>query len=152
VRATLTLAGGALALFHLWLFAGRLRDLSIVEPRVLAAWLASAALGLFALFLQRRGLPLASGRSGLVFWLCVLLLHVGLVPAVPALPSAEAALGLGLQLAAGALAVAGAVAAARRAAADARPARAWALELAPHGAVALGACGPLAVPRPPPSR
>ncbi|MGH7856353.1 MAG: hypothetical protein ACREQY_03415, partial [Candidatus Binatia bacterium] len=104
VRGAATAAGATLVLFHLWLFAGRLRDLSIAEPKVLASWLASAALGLLAYFLERRGLPLASGRSGLVFWLLVLLLHLAMTPVGLALPSVELTLGLGLELAGAALA------------------------------------------------
>jgi hypothetical protein len=153
VRAVATTAGAALVLFHLWLFAGRLRDFSIVEPSVLASWLASAALGLFALFLKRRGLPLASGRSGLVFWLLVLLLHIGMMGMTPValeLPTVEQTLALGLQLAGAALAVAAIVAGA---ADDALASRVRAFERAtPRRARTSGSRGPLSAPRPPPSR
>jgi hypothetical protein len=96
-RATASLAGGALALFHAGLLAERLRDLSIAEPAVLASWLGAAALGTLALYLRRRGLPIASGRSGLAFWLLVLLLHLGLAPAMPATVRAEQLLVLPLE-------------------------------------------------------
>jgi hypothetical protein len=116
---------------------------------VLASWLASAGLGLLALWLKRRGLPLASGRSGLVFWMLVLLLHLGMATPAGELPALELTLGLGLELATLALVfallaagdTARGFAALRRADSDARSRRPPAL-----------AGGPLAAPRPPPAR
>jgi hypothetical protein len=80
-RWVLRVAGAALALFHAGLLAGRLADASIVEPRVGLRWATAALLGALALTFRRHGLPLARGRSGLVFWLLALLLHVGAAPA-----------------------------------------------------------------------
>lgn len=80
-RWTMRVAGAALALFHAGLLAGRLADASIAEPRVGLRWATAALLGALALAFRRRGLPLARGRSGLAFWLLVLLLHVGAAPA-----------------------------------------------------------------------
>ena len=143
------LVGGALALFHLWLFAGRLGDLSIVRPEVLASWLGSAALGLFALWLKRRGHALLSGRSGLVFWLLVLLLHVGPIGAHDLTTvDLTLALGLGLELAVAACLLAlllGSSSTGRglRPAPFVSSVRARALALSG---------GPFAAPRPPPSR
>jgi hypothetical protein len=73
-------AAGGLVSFHLWLLLRRLADSTIAEPEVLLRWAGAAALGAGALAMRRRGLTLLSGRSGLVFWLLVLLLHVGASP------------------------------------------------------------------------
>ena len=89
-----------LVLHHGWLLLGRLRDASISEPAVALRWgLAALVLGLAALF-QRRGLTVFSGRSGLAFWLLVLLLHVGVTP-VPTvgLPSEKLLVALPLGIA-----------------------------------------------------
>jgi len=94
VRWTLRVAGAALALFHAGLFAGRVADASIAEPGVGSRWAIAALLGALALDLRRRGLPLCRGRSGLVFWLLVLLLHVGALPAAPSVPAEELLLAL----------------------------------------------------------
>jgi hypothetical protein len=99
VRWMLRVAGAGLALFHADLFAGRLADASIAEPGVGSRWAIAALLGALAFDLRRRGLPLCRGRSGLVFWLLVLLLHAGTLPA----PSAVRAEQLLLALPAGAL-------------------------------------------------
>jgi len=80
-RWTLRVAGTGLALFHAGLFAGRVADASIAEPGVGSRWAIAALIGALALDLRRRGLPLCRGRSGLVFWLLVLLLHAGTLPA-----------------------------------------------------------------------
>jgi hypothetical protein len=68
---------GGLVAFHLVLFAGRIADASIAHPEVLAKWLGALLLAAGALAHRRQGGALLSGRSGLVFWLLVLLLHVG---------------------------------------------------------------------------
>jgi hypothetical protein len=89
VRWTLRVAGAGLALFHAGLFAGRVADASIAEPGVGMRWALAALLGALALDLRRRGLPLCRGRSGLVFWLLVLLLHAGALPAPSAIRADE---------------------------------------------------------------
>jgi hypothetical protein len=73
-------AAGTLVAFHAWLLLRRLADDSIGQPEVLLRWLGAAALAAGAVAMRRRGLRLLSGRSGLVFWLLVLLLHVGASP------------------------------------------------------------------------
>ena len=72
-----TLATAGLVAFHAALLAGRFADASIEHPGVLAQWVAAVLLGVAAVPLRRQGSSLASGRSALVFWLLVLLLHVG---------------------------------------------------------------------------
>ncbi|MEO8198670.1 MAG: hypothetical protein ABI689_18300 [Thermoanaerobaculia bacterium] len=73
--STLTIAG--LVVFHATLLAGRLADASIAHPEVIAQWVGAILLVAGALALRRQGSSLVSGRSALVFWLLVLLLHVG---------------------------------------------------------------------------
>jgi hypothetical protein len=68
---------GGLVAFHAFLLVGRFADASIGHPEVLAQWLGALLLGGGALALRRQGSSLVSGRSALVFWLLVLLLHVG---------------------------------------------------------------------------
>ncbi len=77
-----SLAAGtaAVAVFHLWLLLQRLGDATIGEPGVLLRWLAGSALVAAGLYLRPRGFSLTGGRSALVFWLLVLLLHVGATP------------------------------------------------------------------------
>lgn len=72
-----TLAAGGLVVFHGALLAGRFADASIAHPEVIAQWVAAVLLGVGAVALRRQGRSLVSGRSALVFWLLVLLLHVG---------------------------------------------------------------------------
>ncbi len=72
-----TLAAGGLVVFHGALLAGRFADASIAHPEVIAQWVAAVLLCLGAVALRRQGRSLVSGRGALVFWLLVLLLHVG---------------------------------------------------------------------------
>ncbi len=71
------LATGGLVVFHAALLAGRFADASIAHPEVLAQWVGAVLLGVGAAALRRQGSSLVNGRSALVFWLLVLLLHVG---------------------------------------------------------------------------
>ena len=72
-----TLATGGLVAFHAALLAGRFADASIAHPGVIAQWVAAVLLGVAAAALRRQGSSLVSGRNALIFWLLVLLLHVG---------------------------------------------------------------------------
>ena len=74
INRALALAGGALALFHGWLFvsqavAGRLGD-----PWVIVRWLAAAALIAALVAVHRRG-HLLWGRKGTAIWLLAAFLH-----------------------------------------------------------------------------
>ena len=92
---------GALVAFHVWLFAGRLRDDSLLEPGVAVRWLLAFALVGLAVLFRRQRLPLGSGRSGVVFWLLALLLHLGGTPLpFPDDPAAELLVALPLGVAA----------------------------------------------------
>lgn len=65
-----------LVLFHVWLFAGRLREASLT-PEALLRWVLGAALLGLALYFRRRGLSVLRGRPAIVFWVLALLLHLG---------------------------------------------------------------------------
>ena len=74
INRTLALAGGALALFHGWLFmsqavAGRLDD-----PWVIFRWLAAVALIAALVAVHRRG-HLLWGRKSTAIWLLAAMLH-----------------------------------------------------------------------------
>lgn len=71
------IAIAGLVVFHAVLLLERLADASIAHPEVLAQWVGALLLGAGAFALRRQGSSLLSGRSALVFWLLVLLLHVG---------------------------------------------------------------------------
>lgn len=77
VRGLSPLALAGLVAFHAVLLVERFADSSIAHPEVLAQWLGALLLGAGAMALRRQGNSLVSGRSALVFWLLVLLLHVG---------------------------------------------------------------------------
>jgi peptidoglycan/LPS O-acetylase OafA/YrhL len=89
-----------LAGFHVWILGARLREDAFTDPAVALRWAGAAALLALAWLFRRRGLTVASGRSGLVFWALVLLLHVGAAPATtPALPGDDLLAALPLALA-----------------------------------------------------
>lgn len=81
-RFALGVAVTALALFHGWLLCRRLLDATIGEPEVLLRWLGGAGLLAAMATARRFGLSVSRGRPALVFWLLVLLLHVGASPVV----------------------------------------------------------------------
>lgn len=83
-RFALGVAVTALALFHGWLLCRRLLDATIGEPEVLLRWLGGAGLLAAMAAARRFGLSVSRGRPALVFWLLVLLLHVGASPVVVA--------------------------------------------------------------------
>jgi hypothetical protein len=73
----------ALAGYHALLLAARLSDFSIAEPEVAARWAGALALAALAWALRRRGLAIASGRTGLALSTLVLVLHLGAPPLSP---------------------------------------------------------------------
>jgi hypothetical protein len=152
--AGLRLLGLLLVAFHGWLLARRLLDATVAEPAVLLRWLGAVALLGGALLARRRGLSLLSGRSGLVFWLLVLVLHVGASPVVVhGVRPQELLLVLpvGLLAGLGAAARSGRVPPLRFRAPRQRPARLGWLELAsPSPHQVLGALPERFSPRPPP--
>ena len=74
INRTLALAGGALAVFHGWLFvvqaaAGRLED-----PWVIVRWMGAAGLIMALVAVHRRG-HRVWGRKSIAIWLLAALLH-----------------------------------------------------------------------------
>lgn len=77
-----------LVVLHAALLWDRVVQGRLSDPDVALRWLGGAALTLALLGLRRLGVPLLWGRQALVFWLLVLLLHVGVaVPEDPGLPA-----------------------------------------------------------------
>jgi len=74
ISATLLIA--LLIAFHAVLLWQRVLDLSLFKPVPAIRWLATAALLIGLYRLHCRGVSLFRGRSELVLWLLVLLLHV----------------------------------------------------------------------------
>lgn len=66
-----------LVVFHAALLLQRFADASIARPEILIQWIGALLLAGGAIALRRQGASLLTGRSALVFWLLVLLLHVG---------------------------------------------------------------------------
>jgi len=87
-RRALRVAGwlGTLALvgYHVYLFAGRLRDASLARPEVGLRWAMALALVGLAVVFRHRGLSVWRGKPAIVFWVLALLLHLGPLP-MPAL-------------------------------------------------------------------
>lgn len=90
-------ASAVLGLFHLLLLWQRVASQSLLEPTVLARWLGSIVLLAALIYLRRAGVPLLWGRRALVFWLLVLVLHLG-VPGASAVPAGAHALDSGVLL------------------------------------------------------
>lgn len=79
-RLAVSASIAAVVAYHLWLLLHRLLDTTIVELPVLSRWLASALLAGAAWALRGHRRSLLRGRAALVFWLLVLVLHLGPTP------------------------------------------------------------------------
>jgi hypothetical protein len=156
INRTLALAGGALAVFHGWLFASQAAAGRLEDPWVIFRWMAAAALILALVAVHQRGTPVW-GRKGIAIWLLAALLHG---PAIAdnesfktfALPEAAAASVLQLVSSAGValtLWMLATLLAARRT--TARPLRALVPIIAGTARFAAGHASRFA-PRPPPLR
>ena len=75
VRGTLLLLLASIGFFHLQILLTRLADGSVLQPLVVARWIASLAVCAVWLSLRRRGVRLFRGRAALVFWLLLVLIH-----------------------------------------------------------------------------
>lgn len=74
INRTLALAGGALAVFHGWLFAAQAAAGRLEDPWVIFRWIAAVALIVALVALNRRG-HLVFGRKGVAIWLLAAVLH-----------------------------------------------------------------------------
>lgn len=79
-RIAVSASIAAIVAYHLWLLLHRLLDSTIAEWPVLSRWLAAAALGGAAWALRHHRRSPLRGRAALVFWLLVLVLHLGPTP------------------------------------------------------------------------
>ena len=155
IAATLA---AALALFHVWLFAGQALQGELADPARLVRWLIAGALLAALVALHRAGAPLVRGRRAVTIWLLAALLHGPALgqrlealerPAVPEAAAASLA-----PLAAFAAAALGVILLLSIARASRRDVRAPYRETRPAalvGAIAGGAYHAFS-PRPPPSR
>ena len=75
LRGGLAALGIGLTAFHLLLLAGRVADGSVLDPAVAGEWIIGLLLLLGLLQLHRRRASAFCGRSALVLWVLVLLLH-----------------------------------------------------------------------------
>lgn len=74
LRLTAALAGGVLAAFHGWLFAGQVAAGQLDDPWLMFRWAAAIAL-IGALVAVRRGGDSIWGRKGVAIWVLAALLH-----------------------------------------------------------------------------
>jgi hypothetical protein len=74
IRRTLALSGGALAVFHGWLFVGQAAAGRLEDPWLLFRWIAAASL-IAALAAVRRSGQSVWGRKGIAIWVLAALLH-----------------------------------------------------------------------------
>lgn len=74
IHRTLALAGGALAVFHGWLFVSQAAAGRLEDPWVIFRWMSAAALILALVAVHRRG-HRVWGRKGIAVWLLAALLH-----------------------------------------------------------------------------
>lgn len=75
MRRSLTIAGIALAVFHVWLFAGQVWSGAIGDPGLLVCWLVAAGLIVGLAALKRQGESLVRGRKAVAMWVLAALLH-----------------------------------------------------------------------------
>ena len=75
MRRTLSLVVTALAVFHVWLFAGQLWSGALADPSLIFRWLiAGGLIGGLAL-LRHQGESLIFGRKAVAIWVLAALLH-----------------------------------------------------------------------------
>jgi len=75
IRRSLTIAGIALAVFHVWLFAGQVWSGAIGDAGLLVRWLVAAGLIAGLVLLRRQGESMVLGRKAVVMWVLAALLH-----------------------------------------------------------------------------
>jgi hypothetical protein len=80
VTTLLYLAAALLTALHLELLIERIASRQLLDPLVVLKWLAASALIAGLVLLRRRGQSPWRGRTALVFWLIVVLLHAGAAP------------------------------------------------------------------------
>lgn len=155
LRKVFAAAVAALALFHVWIFAGQAIAGQLSDPGLIVRWaLAGALLGSLA-GLYRRGVSLFRGHRAVAIWLLAALLHGPAVGArlealeIPAIPVVEVLAPLGIAAAA-AIGFILLIAFARAASSGCAPRPAMAAPRPFFGALPRGSHHAFA-PRPPPA-
>ncbi len=75
IRRSLSLVGAALAVFHVWLFAGQLWSGALADPGLIFRWLVAAGVIGGLVMLKRQGESLIFGRKAVSIWVLAALLH-----------------------------------------------------------------------------
>ncbi len=75
MRRALSLVVAALAVFHVWLFAGQLWNGALSDPTLIFRWLIAAGLIGGLVILRRQGESLTFGRKAVAIWVLAALLH-----------------------------------------------------------------------------
>jgi hypothetical protein len=74
-RRALSLVVAALAVFHVWLFAGQVWSGALADPSLIFRWLIAAGLIGGLTLLKRQGESLIFGRKAVAIWVLAALLH-----------------------------------------------------------------------------
>jgi hypothetical protein len=75
IRRVLLAAGGLLALFHAWLFAGQAWNGQLTDPALVFRWLIAGGLVAALIALRRQGVSIFRGRKAVAIWVLAALLH-----------------------------------------------------------------------------
>lgn len=75
IRRSISLVGAALAVFHVWLFAGQLWSGALADPSLIFRWLLAAGLLGALMLLRRQGESVIFGRKAVAIWVLAALLH-----------------------------------------------------------------------------
>jgi len=75
MRRALSLVVTALAVFHVWLFAGQVWSGAISDPSLIFRWLIAAGLVGGLVILKQQGESITFGRKSVAIWVLAALLH-----------------------------------------------------------------------------
>lgn len=75
LRRAAAILGGALVLFHIWLFLDRLWQGQLADAAALLRWAVAGGLTAGLWTLNRRGVSLVRGRKAIAIWVLAALLH-----------------------------------------------------------------------------
>lgn len=75
IRRSISLVGAALAVFHVWLFAGQAWSGALADPSLIFRWLVAAGLIGGLVMLRRQGESLIFGRKAVAIWVLAAVLH-----------------------------------------------------------------------------
>jgi hypothetical protein len=75
MRRSLSLVATALAVFHVWLFAGQVWSGALADPSLIFRWLIAAGLIGGLVILKHQGESITLGRKAVAIWVLAALLH-----------------------------------------------------------------------------